>query len=78
MFRGFRVDIHDNTYWSFRYEWVITAVNNNAKSICHRQHRGVYTFHDPTSMKSIRRSMENAQTSINEILSPLYINLHYR
>jgi hypothetical protein len=77
IYRGFEIKIYDNCYYSFRYEWEVTAVSQNAKQLLSRaflptKYRNGITFHDSTSRPNKETTLIYAYAKVNELLSPFW------
>ena len=66
MRHGYKIEVMNNHWYSFRYEWKITAPKNRPRKIPR------VTF-DPISHRSAASALDYARTAIAEMRSPFWI-----
>jgi hypothetical protein len=78
-YRGFLIEIVNNNYWSFRYEYVITPLTQSAKRLATKRFLKVKwrtrdgKVYDPTSVRSKEHAYDCARTCVNELCSPFWL-----
>lgn len=76
VYNGCVIEILDNAYWSFRYEWRVRAIKSQQRRRMLRQHKMMknkarnFTLHDPTSALTVAYAMDSAKVAINELNCP--------
>lgn len=79
LYRGFLIEIVNNNYWSFRYEYIITPLTQQAKALTWKRFLKVKwrpkdgKVYDPTSVRSKEHAYDCARTCVNEIRSPFWL-----
>jgi hypothetical protein len=68
--RGCDIEIINNRFYGFRFEWVITPLTGVAKK-CLRRHN-LKKMHDPTSHRDQYWCLARAKEAVNEISAPFW------
>jgi len=67
-YHGYRIEIMDNHWWSFRYEWVIHPPKQMPRNLL----RFKRPFTDPTSHRDPTAAMYYAKCAVNEMRNPMW------
>ena len=77
IYRGFRIDILDNNYKDFKFEYVVIPLSPTAKALTRRAlrkySREEQTIADPTSHRFLKVALDSARTRVNELSSPFWL-----
>lgn len=66
--RGFKVELYNNHYWSFRFEWQLRPLSQAAKNAVTYKGCVSKVIHDPTSMPSLKPTIYYAKGEVDMLL----------
>jgi len=68
LYHGYRIEIMDNHWWSFRYEYVIHPPKHMPRKLL----KYPRPFTDPTSHRTPKTAMYYAKCAVNEMRNPMW------
>lgn len=71
-YRGFQIELYNNHYYSFRYEWTVRPLGPTSLRLTRHRGRLRRVIHDPTSTRYRSVALDYAKIQVNELRSPFW------